>query len=67
VTELSLHDFSSSGPRCPTCGEPISWRDNPNRPFCSATCRLVDLGQWLDEQFEIPGKELSAADATVPE
>jgi endogenous inhibitor of DNA gyrase (YacG/DUF329 family) len=45
----------------------MSWRENPHRPFCSLTCRLVDLGQWLDERVRIPGKESSAADATVPE
>lgn len=54
-------------PRCPTCGEPISWRENEHRPFCSPTCRLVDRGRWLDERPRIPGEESSAVDATVPE
>jgi hypothetical protein len=25
-----------------------------NRPFCSLTCRLIDLGTWLDEHYRIP-------------
>jgi endogenous inhibitor of DNA gyrase (YacG/DUF329 family) len=42
--------------RCPTCGRPVSWRDNPQRPFCSFTCRLIDLGMWLDEGYVVPGE-----------
>jgi endogenous inhibitor of DNA gyrase (YacG/DUF329 family) len=30
---------------------------NPHRPFCSLTCRLVDLGVWLDEGYRIPADE----------
>jgi endogenous inhibitor of DNA gyrase (YacG/DUF329 family) len=26
----------------------------PHRPFCSLTCRLIDLGVWLDERYRIP-------------
>jgi endogenous inhibitor of DNA gyrase (YacG/DUF329 family) len=43
--------------RCPTCGARTPWRGNPQRPFCSLTCRLVDLGVWLDEGYRIPGIE----------
>ncbi len=31
------------------------WAGNPHRPFCSLSCRLVDLGVWLDERYRIPG------------
>ena len=44
--------------RCPRCGTPVAWAGNPNRPFCSLTCRLIDLGAWLDERYRIPGPEL---------
>jgi len=27
--------------------------DHPHRPFCSARCKLVDLGNWLDEKYRI--------------
>ncbi|HEV8616384.1 MAG TPA: DNA gyrase inhibitor YacG [Methylomirabilota bacterium] len=41
--------------RCPHCGTRAPWAGNPNRPFCSLTCRLIDLGDWLDERYRIPG------------
>jgi endogenous inhibitor of DNA gyrase (YacG/DUF329 family) len=43
------------GPRCPTCRQPIAWDDNPQRPFCSLSCRLIDLGVWLDERYVVRG------------
>ncbi|MBM4442949.1 MAG: DNA gyrase inhibitor YacG [Candidatus Rokubacteria bacterium] len=43
--------------RCPTCGAGTSWQDNPQRPFCSLTCRLIDLGGWLDERYRIPSRD----------
>ena len=39
--------------RCPTCRRMSPWRDNPQRPFCSLTCRLIDLGVWLDERYVV--------------
>ncbi|HEV8310314.1 MAG TPA: DNA gyrase inhibitor YacG [Methylomirabilota bacterium] len=42
-------------PRCPTCGAEVQWQGNPARPFCSTTCKLIDLGQWLDEVHRVPG------------
>jgi uncharacterized protein len=49
--------------RCPTCGEPTTWHDNPQRPFCSLTCRLIDLGGWLDERFRIPPRDDDEGDS----
>ena len=40
--------------RCPTCRHVAPQRDNPQRPFCSLTCRLIDLGVWLDEGPVVP-------------
>jgi len=37
----------------------VSWRDNPQRPFCSLSCRLIDLGVWLDERYRIGGEPIS--------
>jgi endogenous inhibitor of DNA gyrase (YacG/DUF329 family) len=39
--------------QCPKCGERAAWHGNPHRPFCSLTCRLIDLGLWLDERYRI--------------
>jgi endogenous inhibitor of DNA gyrase (YacG/DUF329 family) len=63
---------SVSGRRahCPRCGVTVAWEGNPNRPFCSLTCRLIDLGAWLDERYRIPGPELpgeSAPDEPAPD
>jgi uncharacterized protein len=41
--------------RCPRCGKQVRWEGNPQRPFCSLPCRLIDLGRWLDERYRIPG------------
>ncbi len=53
---------SPGGPttRCPHCGAPVSWPGNPQRPFCSLGCRLLDLGAWLDERYRVPGPDVTA-------
>jgi len=42
--------------KCPQCKKPVLWQDNPDRPFCSERCRLVDLGRWADDSYRIAGK-----------
>jgi len=42
--------------RCPQCGELAAWKDNPDRPFCSERCRNLDLGNWADENYRMPGE-----------
>lgn len=43
--------------KCPTCSTEIIWTEsNRFRPFCSEKCRLIDLGDWLDEKNVIPGE-----------
>jgi endogenous inhibitor of DNA gyrase (YacG/DUF329 family) len=49
----------ASTPRCPTCGKPTQWEGNADRPFCSARCRIVDLGSWADERYRIAGERVS--------
>jgi hypothetical protein len=44
--------------RCPRCRAPVHWGRNPHRPFCSLACRLIDLGEWLDERYRIAGQPL---------
>ncbi|KAF0190748.1 MAG: hypothetical protein FD165_2417 [Gammaproteobacteria bacterium] len=42
---------------CPTCSEPAQWSsENSFRPFCSERCRLIDLGQWADGSYHVPGE-----------
>lgn len=51
--------------RCPACGGPSRYvPDNRYRPFCSARCRLHDLGDWANERFRIDARE--EADAPPP-
>ncbi len=45
-------------PRCPRCGSVMAWEGNPHRPFCGLTCRLIDLGSWLDERYRVAGDTL---------
>ncbi len=41
--------------RCPQCGGDSIWSpDNPARPFCSARCKLIDLGAWASESYRVP-------------
>lgn len=43
---------------CPICGKPVE-RDNPNMPFCSDRCRIIDLGNWASEKYVIPSEPLT--------
>ena len=27
--------------------------DYPPRPFCSARCKLLDLGNWLEDKYRV--------------
>ncbi|WP_423821374.1 DNA gyrase inhibitor YacG [Salinisphaera sp. SPP-AMP-43] len=46
---------------CPQCGEPSDMSPNNRyRPFCSRRCKLIDLGDWLDESHRIPDPSGSA-------
>ncbi len=38
--------------RCPTCSK-IVLRDDPDFPFCSDRCRLIDLGKWASGGYVI--------------
>ncbi|PYN23078.1 MAG: DNA gyrase inhibitor YacG [Candidatus Rokuibacteriota bacterium] len=41
----------------PICAASTPWQRNPHRLFCSLTCRLVDLGVWLDEGYRVADDE----------
>lgn len=48
--------------KCPTCGKEADWENNPDRPFCSERCKLLDLGRWVNEEYRVPGPELPDKD-----
>ena len=51
--------------RCPQCSQSTDYvLTNPNRPFCSERCKMIDLGAWASDQYAIPGK-LQEADDTL--
>jgi endogenous inhibitor of DNA gyrase (YacG/DUF329 family) len=39
--------------KCPICGKQNAFFDEPVGPFCSARCKMVDLGGWLGEEYRI--------------
>ena len=40
---------------CPICGEEVTPRSaNKAFPFCTARCKSIDLGKWLNEDYRVP-------------
>jgi endogenous inhibitor of DNA gyrase (YacG/DUF329 family) len=58
MTALKTH-------KCPRCKKETSWNDNPDRPFCSEKCRLIDLGRWAEEEYRIPTREAPMSEDNV--
>ncbi|MDH3588010.1 MAG: DNA gyrase inhibitor YacG [Gammaproteobacteria bacterium] len=49
---------------CPTCQTSVEWSPESTwRPFCSDRCRLIDLGEWFNEQHRIADDTDVAPDA----
>jgi endogenous inhibitor of DNA gyrase (YacG/DUF329 family) len=44
--------------KCPICGKTAVSAPEDVLPFCSPTCKLVDLGRWLDGSYRVPGPPL---------
>ena len=38
--------------KCPICAKPVDMKD-PEAPFCSERCRLIDLGKWASGEYVI--------------
>jgi hypothetical protein len=53
--------------RCPTCRREAPWDGNPERPFCSERCRLLDLAAWAEERYRIPGEPVPPEPAPAGE
>jgi len=39
--------------KCPMCKKEVALGE-PDFPFCSERCRLIDLGKWASEEYRIP-------------
>ena len=42
--------------KCRQCGAVFTYESIkawPHYPFCSSRCKLLDLGQWFDEEHRI--------------
>jgi uncharacterized protein len=51
--------------KCPVCKKEVLMTPKfPDRPFCSARCKLIDLGDWASENHKIPGPELVSSEST---
>jgi uncharacterized protein len=53
---------------CPICGRPAV---KAYRPFCSARCADVDLGNWVSGRYRVPSDEelddeVGNGDASAP-
>ena len=62
---------------CPICKKDVKGRsENSSFPFCSARCKTIDLGKWVNEEYRIAGdpgeldldeEELGGSSETNPE
>ena len=44
--------------KCPICHRPVTFENNPHRPFCSERCKLLDFGAWANEEYTVPAEEV---------
>jgi len=44
---------------CPLCKKKFNYYLSSFRPFCSEKCKLIDLGQWLNESYAVPAQKLT--------
>ena len=38
--------------KCPICRKEVT-KGDPEFPFCSERCRIIDLGNWASEKYVI--------------
>jgi len=51
--------------RCPICKKPTKTAD-PDFPFCSERCRVIDLGKWASGGYVI-SSPVTDTDEAVPD
>jgi endogenous inhibitor of DNA gyrase (YacG/DUF329 family) len=42
---------------CPKCKKEFSYYTSDHRPFCSEKCKMIDMGNWFNETYTVPGKK----------
>jgi len=42
--------------KCPICKKEVAESD-PEFPFCSERCRVIDLGNWAADKYAIPAEQ----------
>jgi uncharacterized protein len=52
--------------KCPICKKEVV-RGDPEFPFCSERCRLLDLGNWASGRYVIPGPPVTEPKPESPE
>lgn len=45
--------------KCPQCDKKFQYYQSEFRPFCSNKCKMIDLGHWFDESYNIKGQDNS--------
>jgi endogenous inhibitor of DNA gyrase (YacG/DUF329 family) len=54
-----MSDSSPLELACPNCKAKVLWNEEfPERPFCSARCKLMDFGEWANEGNKIAGNSI---------
>lgn len=48
---------------CPQCKKKFNYYSSEYRPFCTERCRLIDLGQWLNESYTVPAEKITPEEA----
>ncbi len=51
---------------CRICKTPVRPAD-PEFPFCSERCRLLDLGNWASGRYRVAGPPVEIEDAAPPD
>lgn len=51
--------------KCPTCSKKIEYSNNKFRPFCTERCKLLDFGEWAEENFRFPAETSSLTESDI--
>ena len=51
---------------CPNCKKLTEYStSNAFRPFCSQRCKMIDLGDWANENYKIPDNKPAEPDDEI--